>query len=419
MEGLVLRTAGLLHMLRKRRAFPLWAAIAGIVALLVGVPTTPAYAVNLQPEQIRLATYNSQGAKWSEVEVLSRTNHIVAVQETGADPSLQMTHQADYTVNGFRVRHYLWRTSQGQRHVYYLNPFSDRQMNLAMVTHEPADRVLVAPGLGRNEQGEIGRPALGLLFGSHAYFTVHALSTRTGTGGRDVPVLLNSIRQEAGIVHANWYVMGDFNRQPETLDSVAGAMHAFIYRSGNPTHQSGGELDYLIASRDVRSYAAERLGGRGSDHYPVQFQSQRASDTFSVTSLSNGGRVMDIESGSSANGAHVITYDDWHGKNQSWHANAMTGAVMLVNSKTGKCIDASGGPGAGSGNYLNQWDCQNQRTQFWRPRYDPVEKNVISYEHMYTGLCMDVLGNGKANGSWLGLFKCTGAQNQKFLLSSR
>ncbi|MER7467981.1 RICIN domain-containing protein [Streptomyces sp. NPDC097981] len=373
----------------------------------------------MPPETFSMATYNSQGAKWSEVEVLSRTNFIVAVQETGADPALQMTHQADYRVNGFRVRHYLWRTSQGQRHVYYLNPFSDRQMNLAIVTVQPADRVLVAPGLGRNEPGESARPALGVLFGSHAIFSVHALSTRTGTGGRDVPVLLNSIRQEAGIVHANWYAMGDFNREPESLDSVARDMHASIYRSGNPTHQSGHELDYMVASRDIRNYRAERLPGRGSDHYPVQFQLRNTTDSFALTSLSNGGRVVDVDAGSDANGAHVITYDDWHGKNQSWRTRTTGDTFTLRNAKSGKCIDASGGPGAGSGNYLNQWDCQNQQTQVWRAQIDPVEKGVVTLVNVYTGLCMDVLGNGTANGSWLGLFKCTGAQNQKFLFSPR
>ncbi|MGW2597911.1 RICIN domain-containing protein [Streptomyces klenkii] len=384
--------------------------------MLVGVPVTPAHAVEIRPEQIRIATYNTQGAKWSEVEVLSRTNQIVAVQEAGADPNF-MTHQFDYVMRGYRVRHYLWRTGQGDRHVYYLNPVSNGRVNLAMVTHEPADRVLVAPGL--QEQGSSGgRPAMGLVFGSHAYFNLHALSS----GGRDVPVLLTSIRQEASIAHvSNWYAMGDFNREPESVHTVARDMHAVIYRSGNPTHQGTAELDYMVSSERVQGYAAERLPGGGSDHYPVQFAAHRdGGKGFSVASISNGGRVMDVQGGSSANGTHVITYDDWHGKNQAWHPGEQgIGYTTLVNNLTRKCIDASGGPGAGSGNYLNEWDCQRQPTQRWRPRYDPVEMNVLTYEHVATGLCMDVLGNGQANGSWLGLFKCTGAQNQKFLISWR
>ncbi|MBO0657210.1 RICIN domain-containing protein [Streptomyces triculaminicus] len=390
-----------------------------IIGAFVGLPTSPAYAADLKPEQIKMATYNSQGARWTEVEVLSRENSIVAVQEAGADPRLMMVHQNDYQIHGFTVRHYLWRTGRGDRHVYYLNPFSDGRVNLAMVTHQAADNVLVAPGL---TSGRVrGRPALGLVFGTNAYFNLHALAS----GGGDVAVLLDSIRTEASIAHVSaWHAMGDFNRSPDedSFERVLRDLHAHVYRSGNPTHQRGNELDYLVSSQDIGgNYSAERMGGRGSDHYPVQFSARRSSDAVAVTSISNNGRVLDVAGQSSTNGTHIITYDDHHGGNQQWRIGqgSVSRSMKFVNKQTGKCIDAYGGPDAVSGTYLNEWDCQGQKTQDWRPVPDPVQVGVYSYVHLATGLCMDVLNYAMSNGAWLGLYKCSGAPNQKFLLQWR
>lgn len=177
-------------------------AMAALVGLLIGLPASPAAAD--APNAHTIATYNSQGARWSDVRQLSNENDIVAVQEAGSEPSLYgMILQQSYNRSGYTVHLYRW----GARYVYWMSPLGDTRVNLAMVTHTMAHEVHVAP------PGRAGaRPALGLRFDDDIYYNVHALASGAHNEAQE---LVRQVRNQATAAGRAWTVMGDFNRDPD------------------------------------------------------------------------------------------------------------------------------------------------------------------------------------------------------------
>ena len=263
-----------------RRLLPGGRALARVVTLValaascLTVAGMPAGAANL--EQHNPATYNMQGAsadttpKWSS-DIPNLLNHdVIALQEAGPlpplDPNGVFSYQDRRSVNGMTVYHYLrnfgTRSRPNFRHVYFMqtDPNGNR-VNLAMVTQNPADQIWF---LGPAFNGS--RASFGVQLGNTVFYTMHGLSG----GGNDVPNMVNRIvdgSQANGLAYA---ILGDFNRDPSTLIGGPLRASAHIYRSGRATQQSSGELDYMIASRDMGAlgllYQGHLLGGFSSDH---------------------------------------------------------------------------------------------------------------------------------------------------------
>jgi hypothetical protein len=224
----------------------------------------------------------------------------------------------------------------------------------------------------------------------------------------------------------DYAVMGDFNRDPSTLDNQLPA-NTFRYRSGRATQRSSGELDYMVSSRNMGAlgliYQGRRIGGISSDHFPVDFgvvPLRAAAGNFSIGSYSNHGndeRVLDVAGNKSANGTHIITYDPNGGRNQQFtFSPTANDRYTIRNVSTGKCLDLNNGTGARRGDYVNEWDCQGQRTQQWLLTTWPGDPGAVEVVNTNTGYCLDVLGNRTGNGPWADIWTCSGASNQKWTL---
>lgn len=219
-------------------------------------------------------TYNMQGSatgngsKWtSDVLPLSNNHDIVALQEAGAStPGVEFSRSS--TNEGLLIQ-YKWNVGTNAnpdyRYIYWLQTDpSGNRVNLAIVTHVPANAVTTVQG---GIPG-VSRGALGVRLGLSWFYTVHGLAS----GGGDDAQLLANIAG-ANVTGFFWTALGDFNRDPSTLSTPFGAIK---YTSGQATQQSGGELDYMVSSDDVTcdlySYQVKgnRLGGLSSDHYPVE-----------------------------------------------------------------------------------------------------------------------------------------------------
>ncbi|MEH6373110.1 endonuclease/exonuclease/phosphatase family protein [Streptomyces sp. KLMMK] len=260
-------------------------------------PAAPASGGNLP-----FATYNMQGSdhglRWSgEVGPLTMRHNVVAVQEAGSGPPAE-PHQHRGTGESIpipgpfpaglpsAVNHTQWEYRHHRRHVYFLQTDPQRdsttrrdrwtggRVNLAVVTHARADevRVIENPLYNRDEpRNEYRyRRALGLRFGNTVYYNVHAR-------GADVAPLLRRIRA-ATRAGENWVMVGDFNldiRNRTDRQAREQTLHLRpdeqLARPGRSTHQRGGELDYAITHGTPR-FNAGIPAGRGSDHYPVQFE---------------------------------------------------------------------------------------------------------------------------------------------------
>jgi hypothetical protein len=421
-----------------RSSVPWWRVVAWVVTVVVlaasclTAVSTSAQAANL--EQHNPVTYNMQGAsqdttpKWSS-DIPGLLNHdVIALQEAGPVPPLDpggvFSYQGTHTsASGLRVYHYLrnfgTRTRTNFRHVYFMETDPNgHRVNLAMVTEHPADAVWF---VGSTFAGS--RASFGLRFGNTVFYTVHGLSG----GGNDIPGMVNGIADAMQRAGRDYAIMGDFNRDPASLDGRL-RPSAHIYRSGRVTQQSGGELDYMVASRDMGAlgllYQGHIPGGFSADHYPVEFGVVpiRGAAGFSIGSYSNRGdqeRILDVYNNNSANGTHIITYDPLGGGNQKFTFVPTFGGYNIKNMSTGKCLDLNGGPGAGNGDYVNEWDCLGQSTQRWGVFPWPGDPGAVGIYNVKTNNCLDVFRNGTGNGVWADIWPRKGSNdniNQKWTL---
>lgn len=398
--------------------------LAGLITVL-GAP--PAGAANL--ENHRPVSYNMQGGqggdvtpKWSnDIPQLLRNHDVLALQEAGPLPALDPNglfhYQDTTTINGYNIYHYLRNFGTENnvilRHVYFMqtDPNGNR-VNLAMVTEAEPDALWVTtpPFNG-------ARPSFGVQLGNTAFHDVHGASGN----GNDMPGIIRAVAAGAQAAGIDYAVLGDFNRHPDTLNGRLPA-GAHVYRPGATTQVSGGELDYMVADRDVPLFTGHVMPGISADHLPVEFGviNLRAAAGYAMGSYSAYGdqeRIVDIFNDETANGTHVIVYDNHNGGNQHFDfVPTADGHYNLRNQETGKCLDLNRGTGARAGDYVNEWDCQGQTTQNWDVEYWTSDPGAAAISNTYTGWCLDVFRGGTGNGTWTDVWPCTGAQNQRWTL---
>jgi hypothetical protein len=413
--------------------------LAAVAALAGGILTTavaaPAQALPL--EQHHPATYNMQGGqggdvtpKWStDIPALLANHDILALQEAGPVPPQNQNgpfvYQDSTTSNGYTVYHYLRNFGTSSRpvlrHVYFMETDPNgHRVNLAMVSAALPDRVWITPPAVFSNGTQPGRASFGLQFGNTIFNDIHALSG----GGGDAPGLLGWIdltqRQVFGY---DWAVLGDYNRHPDTMTGNMPA-NSYLYRPGATTQLSGGELDYMVSSRQVPLYEGHVMPGISSDHWPVEFavaplQAAAGYSIGSYSAYSDQERVADIRGGSSSNGTGLIVYDNLDGGNQHYNfVPTPDGWYNIRNQSTGKCLDLAGGPSAGAGSYVNEWDCQGQSTQEWsvESSYIPADPGAVEIINAAKGMCLDVRGAFPFNDTPIDIWPCVGSANQKWTL---
>ena len=75
----------------------------------------------------------------------------------------------------------------------------------------------------------------------------------------------------------------------------------------------------------------------------------------------------------------------------------------------GKCLDINGGSSA-NGAKIQLWSCHGGNPQQWAAQSDGSLRNPAS------GKCLDVSGNSSADGAVVHLWACHGGANQKWTL---
>lgn len=378
--------AALSRLRTRTRAFAALPALAGLIGALLVLPATTAHADT--PEHHSTASYNSQGARWSDVRAISNDNDIVAVQEAGSNPrQFGMTLLSSSSHNGYTVYLFQW----GSRYVYWMDTDpTGHRVTLATVTHTMAHEIFVAPP-GRASS----RPALGLRFDDDIYYNVHAAASGASN---EAPELLGNIARQATAAGRSWTAMGDFNRDPnEGMFTAAAGLHGFVYHSGTATQQSGGELDYMVSSRSMGNFRGMRAAGRSSDHYPIYYRTRivGAGSVVDLVDDAHPGTFLRFERLSSANGTRVVA-DAYEAKGSLWTMRHAAGGGQwdfnIVNNATGKCIDVEGGPRASDGSPLSESDCQGTYSQVFDLAWWTEEPGAWMLLHKGTNLCVDNAG---------------------------
>jgi endonuclease/exonuclease/phosphatase family metal-dependent hydrolase len=257
------------------------------IALLAAVALGATGAVAAGLGDYTAVTYNTQGAKWTDVVRLVPAYDIIALQEAGAHPDMwgkpttvdsQNCTVGPSQVATFEVLEYTWKYGTGDKsaYVYYLesDAFGHR-VNAAFVTKSKASKALVfCPQRDNTSAGTYGRPLLGIILPDNLlYFTTHAGSYGNNQYN-DADNIVSAVNLAEAKIDVCWAILGDFNRDPAKLTVPQGAR---IIRSGKATQQKGGELDYMVAREKNCSekMAAAVLNGMSSDHFPVAFHAEK------------------------------------------------------------------------------------------------------------------------------------------------
>jgi cytochrome c len=115
-----------------------------------------------------------------------------------------------------------------------------------------------------------------------------------------------------------------------------------------------------------------------------------------------GGKCLDVQGGSSADGTPVILWSCHGRENQRWEVS--NGAIK---GNGGKCLDVKGGVAA-DGTSVILWPCHGGENQRWEVINGAI-KGI-------GGKCLDVKGGGAADGSSIILWSCHGKENQRWVI---
>jgi hypothetical protein len=253
-----------------------------LIVATVGLAATGALAAGLQ--DYSAVTYNSQGAKWSDVVSLVPNYDVVAVQEAGAQPNMwgkatsvakkQCNDESGHTTH-LEVFEYHWSYDTGGKtaYVYFLesDAFGSRVNVAFIVKQKSSSTTILCPARDNTKKGVTGRPILGITMpNGTTYYTMHA-----GSYGdnhyNDADNIVKEVTDSAS-TSGCWAILGDFNRDPKKLNVSSDR----LVNSGMATHMgdAGGELDYMVVpnKKCKGDLSAAVLNGKGSDHAPVAFK---------------------------------------------------------------------------------------------------------------------------------------------------
>ncbi|MFJ1597017.1 RICIN domain-containing protein [Streptomyces sp. NPDC088261] len=124
--------------------------------------------------------------------------------------------------------------------------------------------------------------------------------------------------------------------------------------------------------------------------------------TGRITGL--GGKCVDVNAASNANGTAVQLYDCNGSTAQQWTVST-DGTVRAL----GKCLDLAAA-GTANGTKAQLYDCNGTGAQQWQKGTGNTLVNPVS------GKCLDVTDKSTANGARLQIWTCAGGTNQQFLL---
>ncbi|MBE1500696.1 hypothetical protein H4696_007796 [Amycolatopsis lexingtonensis] len=119
-----------------------------------------------------------------------------------------------------------------------------------------------------------------------------------------------------------------------------------------------------------------------------------------------GGKCVDVNAASTANGTAIQLYDCNGTNAQQWTVGS-DGSLQAL----GKCLDVTSA-GTANGTTVQLWDCNGSGAQKWTAN---AAKNLVNTG---SGKCLDATGNSSANGTRLQIWTCASTANQQWTLPS-
>jgi hypothetical protein len=140
--------------------------------------------------------------------------------------------------------------------------------------------------------------------------------------------------------------------------------------------------------------------------------SQTLQNVAIATASSDAVLVLDVDGGSTANGAGVIQWYGTFGSNQRWNfVDQGDGTETIVNQNSGKCLTTDGV----AGDQLYQFPCVGMASQRWQSHLRTWGNSAAPITNPWSGLRADVEGASRWAGARLIGWYGNGQQNQYFV----
>lgn len=141
--------------------------------------------------------------------------------------------------------------------------------------------------------------------------------------------------------------------------SLSGANYVFKF-----TNVNSGKVAEVLSASTADGATVDQYTDSSGAHQKWQLKYDGAG-YFRLANV-NSGKLMDVASGSTADGARVIQYTDNGGANQKWLPVDLGGGVYsFINKNSGKLLDVSGGSTANAAQLIQQTS-NGSSHQNWR-----------------------------------------------------
>ncbi len=153
------------------------------------------------------------------------------------------------------------------------------------------------------------------------------------------------------------------------------------------------------------------------NHYNTVFGPTLAfeGDIFGTITSKKSGLVLDVEGGSTSQGAHIIQWHSHGGDNQKFSFEKLEDGYYVIRSKkSGLVLDVAGNS-TNPGGHIHQWQYHGGDNQ--RFSITESEDGYAEIRAKNSGLALDVAGNSTNPGAAIVQWGPHGGDNQKFLVN--
>lgn len=124
------------------------------------------------------------------------------------------------------------------------------------------------------------------------------------------------------------------------------------------------------------------------------------------------GKLLDVENGSSNNGANVQIYGNNHTSAQRWQVtHDANGFVTLINVASGKALDVASGVATNGAN-VQQYAPNGSAAQKWVAVKSADGKSFVLHSALNVNLVVDVAAGSNANGANVQIYRANGSKAQ-------
>ncbi|MHA6758880.1 ricin-type beta-trefoil lectin domain protein [Streptacidiphilus sp. PAMC 29251] len=249
-----------------------------------------------------------------------------------------------------------------------------------------------SPGGVCNEGNGIGSGLKACTGCQTGYHTYSMILDRTNTSAESITWYLDGAQyfsvSESQVGTGTWQQAFDHNLSIIFDLAMGGGFPNGVCGCTSPTSATTSGATMSVGY--VAAYTTTGSGGGGTGH------------TGAITGY--GGKCVDVNAASNANGTAVQLYDCNGTAAQSWTVGA-DGSIQAL----GKCMDVTAA-GTANGTKVQLYDCNGSNAQKWTVGSNNTLVNTGS------GRCLDATGPSSANGTRLQIWDCSGGANQQWHL---